>query len=279
MGNSAHCRRAGVAGDVDRCCVRRRSCIALGSFTLVPCSGLVRRCRDQRHTVRVSDYLSAEPHALLDRLPVGAATDLARLGTRRRYPAGVSLMVEGDASHEVLMLESGSAIVSVTSEDGREIVLDVVESRTLLGELSAIDGGCRSATVTSLSAVEVIAIPAPLFNDFLNDNPEVLRSLLIEVSGRLRTRIRHQMEIGAGDSLGRVCARLVELAGRGGRADGDSVVFRLPVSQANLAGWTGLSREAVVKALHVLRKLGWVENRGKDIVIRDIERVRHRAVR
>ena len=76
--------------------------------------------------------------------------------------------------------------------------------------------------------------------------------------------------------MGRVCARLVELADRQGKPK-NGLVVESPVSQADLAAWTGLSREAVVKALRALRQLGWIENRGRTIAIRDIERLRHRA--
>ena len=39
-------------------------------------------------------------------------------------------------------------------------------------------------------------------------HPDVLRRLLLEVIRQLRVRVRHQLEFGAGDALGRICARL-----------------------------------------------------------------------
>jgi CRP-like cAMP-binding protein len=205
-----------------------------------------------------------------------AAAELRRLGSRRRYPAGTTLFLEGDPAHEALVLLAGEVKVSVGSAEGREVILDVYEPGSLLGELSVIDGKPRSATVSALSPVEVLVVAAGLFNEFLDRNPKVLRRLLIEVVDRLRTRVRHQLEFGAGDALGRVCARLVELADRQGKPK-NGLVVESPVSQADLAAWTGLSREAVVKALRALRQLGWIENRGRTIAIRDIERLRHRA--
>ncbi len=118
---------------------------------------------------------------------------------------------------------------------------------------------------------------AGAFNDFLDRHPKVLRRLLVDVIGRLRSRVRHQLEFGTGDALGRVCARLAELADRYGTPDGGAVEVRSPVNQTELAGWTGLSREAVVKALRSLRQLGWIEVRGRTMVVRDPGRLRDRA--
>ena len=212
-------------------------------------------------------------------LPAAAAAELERLGGRRRYAAGETLFLEGDRAGEVLVLVSGEVKISVGSQDGREVILDVLEAGSLIGELSAIDKEPRSATVAALSAVEVLAVAAGPFNEFLDRHPDVLRRLLLEVIRRLRVRVRHQLEFGAGDALGRVCARLVELTDRYGRDDGSAVVLSSPVSQSELAAWTGLSREAIVKALRALRQLGWIDNRGRTIVIRKLDSLRDRATR
>ena len=215
----------------------------------------------------------------LDGLPEDARSELQRLGGRRRSAAGETLFLEGDAAGEVLVLMSGEVKISVASMDGREVILDVLEPGALIGELSAIDGQPRSATVVALSAVEVLAVAAGPFNDFLDRHPEVLRQLLLEVIQRLRVRVRHQLEFGAGDALGRVCARLAELATRYGQDASGATALSSPVSQSELAAWTGLSREAVVKAMRALRQLGWIESHGRKIDIRDLEAVKDRATR
>lgn len=210
-------------------------------------------------------------------LPADTADELRRLGARRRFPAGATLFFEGDPAHEALALLSGAVKVSVGSADGKEIVLEVFEAGALLGELSVLDGKPRSATVTALVPVEVLAVAAGSFNEFLDRHPAVLRRLLVDVIGRLRSRVRHQLEFGAGDALGRVCARLADLADRYGEPDGDVVVVRSPLNQTELAAWTGLSREAVVKALRALRRLEWIDVSGQTFRVRDLDRLRGRA--
>jgi CRP-like cAMP-binding protein len=224
----------------------------------------------------VDDAVTAND--FLARLGPAPASEFERLGARRRFPAGATLFLEGDPAHEVFLLLGGAVKASVGSADGREIVLDVFEPGCLLGELSVIDGRPRSATLVALLPVEVLVVAASAFNEFLDRHPQALRHLLIEVVDRLRTRVRHQMEFGTGDALGRVCARLVELAERSGENRDGAMAVRSPVSQTDLAAWTGLSREAVVKALRALRQLGWIDSQGRNITITDPEQVRRRAV-
>jgi CRP/FNR family transcriptional regulator, cyclic AMP receptor protein len=74
-----------------------------------------------------------------------------------------------------------------------------------------------------------------------------------------------------------VAARLVELAQRYGEQTDRGVIIDLPISQEELAGWTGSSREAVAKALHSLRDLGLVVTERRQITVSDLDGLRRQA--
>jgi CRP/FNR family transcriptional regulator, cyclic AMP receptor protein len=202
---------------------------------------------------------------------------LCALGRRRGYPARATILYEGDEPHEVLVVRTGEVKVA-TSIDGREVVLDVLGAGDLVGELAAIDGRPRSASVVTLTPAEVVVVPTAAFTDFLAERPAAAMCLLRSVAGRLRDTSRRQVEYGALDAVGRVCRRILELAERSGAAVGGTIVVRTPLTQAEVAAWAGLSREAVVKALQSLRRLGWVTTGPGTITVHDIEAVRARAV-
>ena len=54
--------------------------------------------------------------------------------------------------------------------------------------------------------------------------------------------------------------------------------IELAITQEELAGWTGSSREAVISALRTLRELGWIETRRRGVTVLEIEQLRRRAV-
>ena len=168
------------------------------------------------------------PPTFLDRLAAPEIDDLRRVGTRRRFPDGASLFFEGDDAHEALVLLSGAAKATVTAADGRDVILDVLPVGSLVGELSALDGRPRSATVTALGPVEVLTVPCVAFAEFLRRQPAVLPRLLEDIVGRLRASDRRQLEFGTADALGRLCARLIELGERYGRPQRSPYAFESP---------------------------------------------------
>lgn len=54
-------------------------------------------------------------------------------------------------------------------------------------------------------------------------------------------------------------------------------MITLPISQEELAGWTGSSREAVAKALRTLRALGAIRTERRRITVLDEAELRHQA--
>ena len=204
--------------------------------------------------------------------------DLLQRGVRRTFRRGAFLMTEGEASDHVIVVLNGRAKISSYTAEGKEVVLAVRGPGDLLGELSAFDGEPRLATVSALEQIEALIIPSERFTRFLEDHPRVAVLLLQMLTHRLRDSARKQVEYGAYDTPGRVARRLLELVERYGQAEGPSVRISLSLTQDELAGWTGSSREAVSKALREFRDRGWVTTGRRSIVVLDVDALKSRAL-
>lgn len=199
---------------------------------------------------------------------------LRPLGTRKRLPAGSTLFFEGEQPYDVVVIDKGQVKVTTVALSGQELVLDVAGPGDVLGELSAIDGEARSATAVAMTDVEVTCVAAERFRSFLEGTPDAMRSMLEQTIARLRLANRRQLEYSSSDALGRVCARLDELARR--QSD-NGAPLQLGLTQTELAQWCGLSREAVVKALRKLRTLGWISTDNGAMAILESEQLHDRG--
>ncbi len=200
---------------------------------------------------------------------------LRAAGRPRRWDRGTTVMSEGDTSEWALVLMEGRVKVSSHTSSGTEVVLAVRGPGALLGEMSAIDGSPRSATVTTLEPIVGVVIRD--FTGFLQEHGRIAVLLMQLVTERLRDSDRKRIEFGAFDTTGRVATRLIELAERYGEKTNGGVRVALPLSQDELAGWTGSSREAVSKALRTLRDRGLIETGRRRVVVHDMDGLRRRA--
>ena len=213
----------------------------------------------------------------LGKVESGTVTLLRQEGRARRFRTGATLFHEGDHSDWIGLVVKGRVKISCYGADGRERLVAVVGAGELLGELSAIDGEARSATATALEPLEVAVLTAGEFVALLEKNPRATLGILRSVIGRLRDSDKRRVEFGALDTVGRVGRLIVELAERYGEDADGSIRIRLPLSQEELAGWAGASREAVVKALRQLRTRGWIETGRREITVLDLPALERRS--
>lgn len=198
-------------------------------------------------------------------------------GRQRRLPSGRTVIFEGDESRDVMVVLEGHLKLQMAGREGREFVLDVVGPGVLLGELGFLDGEPRSATAVTMEPSCLLVVANPAFDSFLASHPAALHAFHAVLAARLRHADQRSLQLATTDALGRVCARLVELATHVESSQLNGAVLRMPLTQSDLAAWTGLSREAVVKALRTLRRLGWIDNHGAELHINDLSSLQHRC--
>jgi CRP-like cAMP-binding protein len=156
-------------------------------------------------------------------------------------------------------------------------MLSVRDPGDLLGELAFVDRDPRVATVTALEPVEALVTTGQALRHHLETTPRVAVVLLEIVTRRFRETTLKRAQFGASDTMGRLAARIVELAERYGEESPDGIAFSSPISQEDLAAWTGASRAGVAEALRALRELGWIETDRRRLVVRDLDALRARA--
>ncbi len=185
-----------------------------------------------------------------------ALTELASHCDRRRLARGDVIFNEADAPNELYVVVSGRVAMVNRSIDGRESVVALMEKGDLFGEMPMFDGKPRSTDARVLESSELLAIPYDPIKNMYAQRPRLLWRVVELLAHRVR-----QMDGVLADSVfldvtGRTAKRLLEIAG-------DSDDFSLPVTQEELAGIVGASRERVNKAIASFIKLGWIEQRDR----------------
>lgn len=213
----------------------------------------------------------------LDRLTEDERAALIGLGIRRRFPRDSVLMFQDEPEEHLLLLLKGRVKVTRSASGEHELLLAIRDRGELLGELAFIDGAPRLATVSALEGVEAVLLPGAAFRAYLEQTPRVAVVLLESVTSRFRESTLQRLQFAASDTLGRLAARIIELVDRYGSGGEGGVVVEMPISQDELASWTGASRAGVTAGLQTMRELGWLTTERKRLVVHDPEAIRARA--
>jgi CRP/FNR family cyclic AMP-dependent transcriptional regulator len=220
--------------------------------------------------------VSGEP-VFLESLTPSESAALESRAVRRSYKRGQALFHEDGTPDRVVVLVAGFVKLSRLSDDGREVILAIRGPGDLLGEQSAIDGRPRSATATALDEVTALVLSSGDFLGLLEREPRTALVVLKILSSRLRESDVGRVELSLQDATARVAARILELSKRFGDDAEAGVEIHLPISQEELAGWTGCSRDSVVKALQAMRSLGWIETGRRRITVLELDALRRRT--
>ena len=198
-----------------------------------------------------------------------ALRDVAARSEERELRRNDVLFHQGDEAGELFVVQNGRVAIANRSDDGRESLVALMERGDLFGEMGLF-AGIRSADARALELSTVVAVPYAPVREALERQPTALWSVVELLAGRLRAVDEALADTVFLDVPGRTAKRLLELAG-----DGDQ--FQLPVTQEELAGMVGASRERVNKAISQFVRLGWLDQQDRVYKIRDREQLSRRA--
>ena len=171
----------------------------------------------------------------------------------------------------MIVILDGRIKIVATLNDGGESLLSVRGAGSLVGELAALDGAPRLASAIVLEPLTALVLTADRFRDFLTRHPVAALELARMLIDRLRESDRRRAEFGSHDVTRRLATLLLDLSARESTEGGNAGIT---LSQHELAGMIGASRESVARALATLRSRSLVETGRRTITVVDPEGLR-----
>lgn len=187
-------------------------------------------------------------------------------GVMVEFPADTVICHEGDATQNIMVVFDGRVRVSTLSAAGVEAVRAVRGPGEILGEVAAVDGRPRTATLRALDRVRGLMITGPRLAALCKERPLISWAMLNVVVARGRA-VGDQEQLRSGPALYRVAAVLLDISHRAPVGASQDLIATVPLTQRELAGIAGVSRETLVRVLKVLRDRGIIQTRRNSITI------------
>jgi len=195
--------------------------------------------------------------------------DLTALAQIKQLTKDTTIFHAGDPADAVFVVASGRIKVVITSTDGKEFILTVLGPGQVFGEMALLESAPRSASVVTLSSVEVLVINRADFQRLLDSNPRISQRLMAILSRRLRRANAKMESLAYMDVAGLLARYLLDLARDHGQRLGNGwVVVRRP-THSDIAHSIGTSRETVSRLINEFEEGFGLVNKGKFTYIRE----------
>ncbi len=190
-----------------------------------------------------------------------SAVEIARLGLRF-VPVEVShgqiVVSQDDPGRDVFFVLSGRLLAVRWTAGGREIVFSRIRAGDHLGELAALDGGPRSATVYAQADSRLLRLDQADFVTLMDGMPLVRRRIVADLCVLVRRLTQRASESQSQPVEGRLRLFLARLALEAKCLHSGGLIKPAP-THAEIANSIGANREAVSRALSSLAKNGIVQ--------------------
>ncbi len=187
------------------------------------------------------------------------------------FKRGQQIFFHGGPGGYVYCLKSGRVKISRLSQEGKELILDIVMPGEIFGEILVGGEAAEDTMAEAMEDTQICLIPRNRFEQLLRVHPNLSFHLIKLIGLRLR-RIESRIEdLVFKDVQGRLATILLQLARDHGIRDSRGILLRPRLTQQQLASLIGASREVVNQTLAEFKRQGLIAIEGRRIIISDQE--------
>jgi CRP/FNR family cyclic AMP-dependent transcriptional regulator len=218
----------------------------------------------------------SNPQTFLSKLGGDDRDALAARWSTRKYARGETIVAHDEAGSDVFFVLEGRVRATVFSEDGRTVAYRDIEPGGIFGELAAIDGKARSATVVALEAANTARLTQAAFRDLVASRSAFAWALLNHLSGQVRRLSERVFEFSTLVVRGRLIRELLRLAEGANQDAGEISIVPAP-THYEISARISTHREAVSREMSALAKKKLIKKRAGSLVLLDLAALRELA--
>ncbi len=211
---------------------------------------------------------------ILKDLSAGAVDDLAAACTWTSAPSGRQIVLANESSCDVYFIVAGRVRVLLYSAvEGKPVLFATLGAFEMFGEVAAIDGKPRSATVEAEEDCTLAVLTREQFLRLIRTYPAFSVAVTKQLAAQVRRLSDRVYEFSTLGVQARIYAELLRIAALAGEENGQALLSPAPLL-VDLAARVSTHREAVSRVISRLQDSGILRREGTNIRVLDIDRLR-----
>jgi CRP-like cAMP-binding protein len=233
--------------------------------------GLIGVAQDKAADVRGSSgnkLTVLRKHPIFCDLDPEAFDQLCRYARHSTLKRGEAIFSKGDPGNSLIAVIRGTVKISISSAEGRSVILNLIGPGEIFGEVALLDGLARTADATANSSCEIFVIDRREFIPFVRSQPALAMKFIELLCARVRWTSDQVEQVILQDLPGRLASALIRLTEKHKLAPAGRTIA---ITQQEISEMVGMTRESINKQLRVWAARNWVRLEHGAIVVLDAE--------
>ncbi len=203
-----------------------------------------------RHNSRVQLFFGLGPEEM---------SNIVAHARSLRKARGEFIYMPGDLADFVYILKRGRVKLSVLSESGKEIAIDIIQPGEIFGEFALVDESLRSNMTQALDDVLTWVFSKHDFTRLLTNQPKLALNYIKLVGDRRRRMEKKLSDITSKAVSGRICELLHELSTSAAEVESVGSDYLVPLTHHDVASLIGAARQTTTTVLNDLERRGIIQ--------------------
>lgn len=216
----------------------------------------------------VVEYLKKVP--IFEGMGYEELEELEKITKERIFKKGSVIIVEGEKGEDVFIIRSGKVKIFKTTNEGREIILDIKGKSKIFAEVTLFNESKNPATVVAIEDSVILSLNNDDLKKIIKQNPDMALNIIRVLSKRLKESQSRIKSMASNDTYIRTAQVLIKLTEKYGvELENGAIELNLNITREELASLAGTSRETVSRALSQFKKEKAIKITGRKIIILD----------
>lgn len=181
---------------------------------------------------------------------------------------------EGDSSDWLYIVTKGKVKITKLSQNGREIILEIISPMDFFGGVAVIRGFPYPANAVAMDDAEVLKISRSNLMRILDRFPNLMYCMAMNIGDRIKGSHEALKNIAVEKVESRIASLLIKLGDKAGSKTDNTVAIDMKLTKQDIADMVGTTVETSIRTMSKFKKLGIVSEKGGKIVIKDLTKLK-----
>jgi CRP-like cAMP-binding protein len=195
--------------------------------------------------------------------------DIEPLFVQETFKKKELIFSEGDSPRWFYFVLKGEVKITKLSQDGKEIILELIQPGGFFGGVAVIRGFPYPANAVVKEDADVLKISRENFQKVLDRFPAVMMDIMQNIGDRIKESRETTKNIALEKVHLRIAALLLKLSEQSGVEDKDGIVLNLKLTKQDIAEMVGTTVETAIRTMSAFKKQGLIGEKAGKILIKD----------